>query len=85
MKRVLARHRRDRHIFEGYINQSILYEDVLEAQKRGDGKLRSPLVNSRWSWWYLTARQPVMRTLSVLVGTCSIILLISETQVFLTP
>lgn len=69
-----------------YLEKAILLEDILDA-KRENKKLVTPLfeVSALKNFWYLELQPIVYRVLSILFGIGSLIVLISETQVFLTP
>ena len=53
---------------------------------KNNAKLKTILFKPKWyhNLWYLTLRQHVNKILAIIIGTCSIILLIAETQVFFT-
>ncbi len=84
LKRELARIRRLRTTLNESIRGSILFEDIHFAIRSGD-KLKTPMFQARWyhHLWYCHWRPYINRVLGVFLGLCSLILLISETQVFL--
>jgi len=53
---------------------------------KNNAELKTILFKPKWyhNLWYLTLRQHVNKILAIIIGTCSIILLIAETQVFFT-
>jgi hypothetical protein len=63
----------------------VFYEDVKEAIETGK-KLQSlaKRTNAIQDWWFCKARALVDKLLAILLGISSVILVISESQVFLT-
>jgi hypothetical protein len=85
MRRAIARWRRQEKAMADYVRQALFYADVLEAVEK-QTPLRS-MVKHTNSWqqqWYCRIRPKFNKFLSLVIGLGSVVMLVSETQVFLT-
>jgi hypothetical protein len=78
MKRSIARVRRQEKALNDYVLKAIFFEDIKEAINN-DTPLNSNIkkTNKLQSWWYTKARPICDKIFAILMGTFSIILLIS--------
>lgn len=86
MKRVLARHRRHTKNLEQFVLNAILYEDICDGMSSDSRELDS-LVARKNCWnslWYLKLAPVFYKSLAVMLSILSLLILIAETQLFLT-
>ena len=82
MKRILARYRRVSKSLEHFIDDSILYEDIVEAISEGKKEVRSVVMAEGaniWirSVWHLKLAPVFYKSLAILISLMSAIILIS--------
>lgn len=86
MKRVVARHRRLTKSLSHFIDQAILYEDIIDSLAESRPRLQSEIiaVSSLNSLWYLKLAPIAFKSLAVGVSIFSGLILMAETQMFLS-